>query len=327
MNLTRRDMIARAAAACAAATLFLLHDAHAQQAWPSKPIRLVTSGPTGSPPDLFARLYAERLSKVLGVPVIVENKPGAGGNLASDAVAKAPADGYTLLYQVSNAFVVNPWIYTKLSFNPEKDFLPVAPILSQGSFLVVNNDLPVKSVKELVAYAKERPGKLAYASYGIGGFLHLGMEQFCDVAQVRMLHVPYKTGPLTDVISGQVQLMMEPAASAIPMIRSGRVRAIAFTAPKRHPQLPDVPTIAETYPEFSLSGWHGIWAPAGVPNDVVQRLNVEITRYTQSPEMQKQMTDLGSEPMTATTEKMAAIVQAEAKQWRDLIKAKNITMD
>lgn len=327
MNLTRRDMVARAAAACAAATLLPWRAANAQQAWPAKPIKLVNMGPTGSPPDTYGRLYAERLSKVLGVPVIVENRPGAGANLASDAVAKAPADGYTLLYTVSNAFVINPWIYSKLSFDPEKDLRPVSPILSQGAFIVVNNDLPVKSVKELVVYAKERPGKLAYASYGIGGFPHLAMELFCESAQVRMLHVPYKTGPLADVVSGQVQLMVEPAASAIPMIRSGRVRAIAATSAKRHPQLPDVPTIAETYPGFALTGWHGIWAPAGVPNDIVQRLNSEITRISQSPEMHKQIMEMGSEPMTGTPENMAAMVRAEAKMWGDLLKTKNITLD
>jgi tripartite-type tricarboxylate transporter receptor subunit TctC len=327
MNLTRRDMVARAAAACAAATLLPWQVANAQQAWPAKPIKLVNMGPPGSPPDTYGRIYADRLSKVLGVPVIVENRPGAGANLASDAVAKAPADGYTLLYTVSNAFVINPWIYSKLSFNPEKDLRPVSPILSQGAFIVVNNDLPVKSVKELVAYAKERPGKLAYASYGIGGFPHLAMELFCERAQVQMLHVPYKTGPLTDVVSGQVQLMVEPAASAIPMIRSGRVRAIAATSAKRHPQLPDVPTVAETYTEFALTGWHGIWAPAGVPNDIVQRLNSEITRISQSPEIRKQIMEMGSEPMTATTENMAAMVRSEAKLWGDLLKTKNITVD
>lgn len=327
MNITRRDVLARAAAACAAATLQPRQAAYAQQPWPAKTIKLVNMGPPGSPPDTYARIYADRLAKVLGVPVIVENRPGAGANLASEAVAKAPADGYTLLYTVSNAFVINPWIYSKLSFNAEKDFRPVAPILSQGAFIVVNNELPVKSVKELAAYAKEKPGKLAYASYGTGGFPHLVMELFCQSAKVQMLHVPYKTAPITDVISGQVQLMVEPAASAIPMIRSGKVRAIAFTSAKRHAQFPDLPTVAETYPEVAVFGWHGIWAPAGVPAEIVQRLNTEITRITHSPEIQKLVTEMGSEPMPATADAMGAMVRAEAKLWGDLLKTKNITVD
>jgi tripartite-type tricarboxylate transporter receptor subunit TctC len=327
MTLTRRDVLARAAAACAAATLQPWEAAHARQAWPAKTIRLVNMGPPGSPPDTYGRIYAERLSKMLGVPVILENKPGAGANLASEAVAKAPADGYTLLYTVSNAFVINPWIYSKLSFSPEKDLRPVAPTLSQGAFIVINNDLPVGSVKELVAHAKDKPGKLAYASYGIGGFPHLVMELFCQSAAVQMVHVPYKTGPITDVISGQVQLMVEPAASAIPMIRSGKVRAIAFTSAKRHAQFPDLPTISETYPDVAVFGWHGIWAPAGVPSEIVQRLNGEVTRITQSADVQKQIAEMGSEPMVATPDAMAAMLRTEAKLWGDLLKTKNITVD
>ena len=327
MNTTRRDVIARAAAACAAATLLSWNTAYAQQAWPTKAITLVNMGPPGSPPDAYGRMYAERLSKSLGVPVVIENRPGVGGNLASDAVSKAPADGYTLLYNVSNAFTVNPRVYSKLTFNPEKDFRPVAPLISQGLFIVVNNELPVKSVKDLVAYAKQNPGKLAYGSYGTAGFPHLIMELFNQSAGVEMLHVPYKTAPTIDVISGQIQLMAEPAASAIPMIRAGRFRAIAFSGAKRHPLFPDIPTVADTYPQVAVSGWHGIWAPAAVPSDIVQRLNAEITRITQTPEMQKQIADMGSEPMIATSDAMASTVRAEAKLWGDLVKSKNITLD
>jgi tripartite-type tricarboxylate transporter receptor subunit TctC len=327
MTTTRREVLARAAAACAAATLQPWADAHAQQAWPARAIKLVNMGPPGSAPDIYARLYADRLSKVLGVPVIIDNRPGAGANLASETVAKAPADGYTLLYTVSNAFVINRWIYSKLTFSPEKDFRPVSPVLSQGAFLVVHNGLPVRSVKDLVAYAKDRPGKLAYASYGTGGFPHLAMELFCQSAKVQMLHVPYKTAPITDVISGQVQLLVEPAASAIPMIRSGKVRAIAFTSGKRHAQFPDVPTVAETYPEVAVYGWHGIWAPAGVPTDIVQRLNAEINRITQSPDIQAKIAELGSEPMPGSIEAMTEILRTESKMWGDLLKTKNITLD
>ena len=327
MTTTRREVLARAAAACAVASFQPWTSARAQQAWPARAIKLVNMGPPGSAPDIYARLYADRLSKVLGVPVIIDNRPGAGANLASETVAKAPADGYTLLYTVSNAFVINPWIYSKLTFSPEKDLRPVSPVLQQGAFLVVNNDLPVKTVKELVDYAKGRPGKLAYASYGIGGFPHLAMELFCQSADVQMLHVPYKAAPITDVISGQVQLLVEPAASAIPMIRSGKVRAIAFTSGKRHPQFPAIPTVAETYPEVAVYGWHGIWAPAGVPSEITQRLNAEINRITQSPDIQAKITEMGSEPMPGSTEAMTAMLRTESKMWGDLLKTKNITLD
>ncbi len=301
--------------------------AMAQQPWPSRSIRLVNAWPAGSPPDTYARIYADRLAKALGVAVIVDNKPGAGGNIGTETVAKSAPDGYTLLYTVSNAFTVNPMLYRKLPFDAGKDLKPVAPILAQGGFIVVNNDLPVKSMKELVDYAKQHPGNLAYASYGVGGFPHLMIELVKDTAKVNMLHIPYKSGPMTDVISGQVQLMMEPAASAIPMIKTGKVRAIAFSGPKRHARFPDVPTVAETYPGVIGWGWHGIWAPAGVPDEIVGRINAEVNRITQSPDVAKQVVELGSESIPGTTEAMAAMVRDDAKVWGNLIRAKNITIE
>jgi len=292
-------------------------------------MRAYVSGgePAGSPPDTYARIYADRLAKALGVPVIVDNKPGAGGNIGTETVAKSAADGYTFLYTVSNALTVNPTLYRKLPFDAEKDLKPVAPILAQGGFIVVSNDLPVKSMKELVDYAKQHPGKLAYASYGVGGFPHLMIELVKDATKVNMLHIPYKSGPMTDVISGQVQLMLEPAASAIPMIKTGKVRAIAFSGPKRHARFPDVPTLAETYPGVVGWGWHGIWAPAGVPDEIVGRINAEVNRITQSPDVARQVVELGSESIPGTPEAMAAMVRDDTKVWRDLIRAKNITME
>lgn len=327
MNTTRRDVLARSAVLCASGSLLPWQAANAQPAWPAKPIRLINMAPAGAAPDTFARIYGEKLGKTLGVPVVVDNRPGAAGNLASDAVAKSAPDGYTLLYTVSSAFVINPFLYRKLPFDAEKDLKPVSPLLAQGAFIVVNNDLPVKSIQQLVAYAKERPGKLAYASYGTGGFLHLVMELLAQAAKIRMLHVPYKAGPLTDVISGQVQLMAEPAASAIPMIKAGRVRAIAYTGTKRHAQFPELPAVAETYPEVVGFGWHGLWAPAGVPDVIVQRLNAELTAITRSPEITKQILDLGSEPLSATPEAMTSMVRSEAKLWGGLIQTHNITVD
>jgi tripartite-type tricarboxylate transporter receptor subunit TctC len=327
MAIQRRQLIARAAAACAAATLQPWQSVHAQAAWPSRTIKFVNIAPPGTAPDTYNRIYAERLSKALNVPVIIENRPGVAGNIASDVVAKAPPDGYTLLYAVSSSFTVNPWIYSKLSFDPEKEFRPVSPLLSQGAFIVANNDMPFKTVKELADYATANPGKLAYGTNGVGSFLHLIMELFNQSSQTQMLHVPYKGPPMIDVVSGQIPLCVEPAASAIPMITSGKVRAIAYSGPRRHAQLPNVATIAETFPAVAVVGWHGIWAPAGVPNDVVQKLNAELTRITQAPEVQKLIADMGSEPMSATVDAMATTVRQEKRMWGDLVKAKKITVD
>jgi tripartite-type tricarboxylate transporter receptor subunit TctC len=327
MTIQRREMIARIAAASAVAALQPWQAALAQAAWPSRTIKFVNIGPPGTAPDTYNRIYAERLSKALNVPAIIENRPGVAGNIASDVVAKAPADGYTLLYAVSSSFTVNPWIYSKLPFDPEKDFRPVSPLLSQGAFIVANNDMPFKTVKELVDYAAANPGKLAYGTNGVGSFLHLIMELFNQSAQVQMLHAPYKGPPMIDVVSGQIPLCVEPAASAIPMINAGKVRAIAYSGPRRHAQLPNVPTLSETYPAVAVVGWHGIWAPAGVPNEVVQKLNAEITRITQTPEVQKLIAEMGSEPMSATVEAMTTMVRQEKRMWGDLVKAKKITVD
>jgi tripartite-type tricarboxylate transporter receptor subunit TctC len=327
MTMQRREIIARAAAACAAATLQPWQAAFAQAAWPARTIKFVNIAPPGTAPDTYNRIYAERLSKALGVAVIIENRPGVAGNIASDVVAKAPADGYTLLYAVSSSFTVNPWIYSKLSFDPEKDFRPVSPLLAQGAFIVANNDMPFRTVRELVQHASANPGKLAYGTNGVGSFLHLIMELFNQSAQTQMLHVPYKGPPMIDVVSGQIPLCVEPAASAIPMINSGKVRAIAYSGARRHAQLPNVATIAETYPAVAVVGWHGVWAPAGVPSDVVQKLNAELTRITQAPDVQKLIAEMGSEPMSASVDAMATTVRQEKQMWGDLVKAKKITVD
>ena len=251
----------------------------------------------------YNRIYAERLSKALNVPVIIENRPGVAGNLRSDVVAKAPPDGYTLLYTVSSSFTVNPWHLLQADLRPREGVSARLAVAVAGCFIVANNDTPFKTVKELVDYATANPGKLAYGTNGVGSFLHLIMELLtrarkcrCRTFRTKALHI--------DVVSARSRCVSEPAASAIPMINSGKVRAIAFSGPRRHAQFPNVPTIAEPTPALPYVGWHGIWAPAGVPNEVVQKLNAEVTRITQTPEVPKADRRNGQRAKSATVDTM-----------------------
>ena len=312
----------------AAALAVQLSSAFAQPAaWPSKPIRIVNGGPPGTPPDIFGRMYADKLSKALGVPVVVDNKPGASGNLATDAAAKSPADGYTVLYNVSNALTMNRHMYARLPFDSDKDLVPVAQTLQQGLVLIANNDLPANNLGELLALARSRPGELNYGSYGAGGYPHLAMELLQEAAKVKMVHIPYKQGVMNDVIGGQLQLLVEPIATAYAFIQSGKVKAIAYTGAKRHASLPNLPTIAETYPGVVAVGWHGIWAPAGTPKETIDRLNQEINLATRSADLNKRITDLNCEPLTTSPAEMAAAVRRDSDVWGRVIREKGIRLD
>ena len=302
--------------------------AHAQtDPWPSKPIRIVTPTPAGVGSDAFSRLYADKLSKALKVPVVVENRPGALSTLGVDAVAKAPADGYTILISTGNPFTVAPHLLARLPYNPEKDFIPVTQIFRGGSFLVVNKDVPVKSLRELVAMAKATPGKVTFASYGSGTTSHLGLELLQDAAGVEMLHVPYKQGAMVDVIGGQVMVGWEPPVSALPHIKAGRVRALAYTGSARSSALPDVPTLAESFPGLEVFTWVGVWLPANTPPAIVQRLHATLTTITQTPEMLRYIEEAGNEPISPTPAETAAFIKRESQFMGTLIKAKNIKLD
>ena len=300
--------------------------AAAQDAWPSRTIRIVTPSPAGVGSDAFARLYAEHLGKALGVTVIVENKPGASGTLGTDAAAKATPDGYTLLLTTSLPMTVAPHLFPKLPYKPASDFVPVAQLYRGGSFLIASPSFAANSIKDLVSLAKLKPDSILYASYGAGGTAHLGMEQFQDAANIKLVHVPYKQTAMTDVSSGQVNLGFEPPVSALPHIRTGRVKALAYTGDKRSPALPDVPTLAESYPGLEVFTWVGVWAPRGTPEAIVRRLHAAIVTATKLPEVQKAIADAGSEPMYTTPAQMQATVDHENDQMGKLIKAKNITL-
>lgn len=295
--------------------------------WPARPIKIVVGFAAGTPPDIFARLYGEYATRKLGVPVVIDNKPGAAGNLASDTVAKSVPDGYTFLYNLSTAFTINPYIYSKLPFDPEKDLVPVATTMRQGLVLIAKPNLPARSVKELVAAAKAKPNTLSHASYGAGSPSHLIVEWLKDETGADMVHVPYRASPIADLVGGQIDTVMEPIATAYPLISSGRVKALAYSGPARFPALPDVPTLSEVVPSLSMMSWHGIWAPAATPAAVVNRFNNLLVEASKDADVQKRIRELNSEPLGLTRSEMAALVRRDADIYRRIVKAKNIRVD
>ncbi|MDM0005357.1 tripartite tricarboxylate transporter substrate binding protein [Variovorax sp. J22G73] len=295
--------------------------------WPQRAIKIVTPTPPGVGSDLFARSYAEQLSRLLKVPVIVENKPGALSTIGTDAVAKAAPDGYTVLFSTSNPFTMTPFLLSKLPYRPTEDLVPVTQALKGGSFIVANNAVPARNADELVALARRQPGHVSFASYGSGSTSHLGFELLQEAASVQMLHVPYKQGAMPDVIGGQVMLGFEPPISALPNIKAGRVKALAYTGSQRSPALPDVPTLAERYPGLEVSTWLGFWLPARTPQHIVERLGQAIHTATRSPEMARQIADAGLEPMGTGPEDTRAIIEREAATMGRLIKTKGIRID
>jgi len=318
------------AAALAAAGLALaaLAPSHAQTpAWPNKPVRIVVGFAAGTPPDVFARMYGEYASRKLNTPFVIDNKPGSAGNLATDAVAKAPADGYTVLYNVSTAFTINPSIYGKLPFDTEKDLVPLATTMRQGLVLIAGPSFKADSLQALLEQARAKPGTITHASYGAGSPSHLIMEWFKDETKTNMIHVPYRTTPVPELIGGQVDLVLEPMASAYPLIASGKVKALAYSGPARHPAMPNVATFAEQVPQLSMMSWHGLWAPAATPPAVVERLHATFLAASQDPEMRKRITDLNSEPLGASRDEMAAMVRRDSDIYGRIVKARNIRLD
>lgn len=315
-------------AACCGLALFASTPAPAASPeWPSKPIRVIVGFAAGTPPDVFARMYGEYATKNLGVPFVIENKPGSAGNLAGAAVAQSPADGYTILYNVSTAFTINPSIYGKLPFQPEKDLVPVSTTMSQGLVLISGPQFPAKSLRALLDQAKARPGAISHASYGAGSPSHLVMEWLKDETGTNMLHVPYRTSPIPDLMGGQVDVVLEPMASAYPLIAAGKVKPLAYSGPQRHPALPDTPTFAEVVPDLAMMSWHGFWAPAATPPAVLERLHAAMLAASQDAGLQRRIRDLNSEPLGVSRADMAAMVQRDAQIYGRIAKTRNIRVD
>ncbi len=304
-------------AALSAVLLAMLALPAPAQQYPSKPVRIIVPFAPGGGSDFIARFMAQRLTESLGSQVIVENKPGAGGVLGIDLGVKAPADGYTLTL-IASSYTVNPSIY-KLNFDPVSDITPVIQI-SQGPLLVVVNPaVPVKSIRELIALAKSKPGEVTFASSGQGSVIHLATELFDTMAGIKMNHIPYKgTGPaLTDTLAGQTNVFFSSTANAMPHVKAGKLRAVAVTTSKRIPALPEVPTIAESgVPGYDVVLWHGLIGPKGLPRAVVDRINGEVTKSLKLKETADQLQNDGVAPAGGTPEQFAAQIKKEIGIWR-----------
>ncbi len=300
----------------------------AQAKYPDKPIKILVGFAAGGPTDIVARLIGSRLEKVLGQPVIVENKPGGGSNIASAEAARAKPDGYTLfLGTIANA--TNMSIYKNLNYNTERDFIPITQLVSSPSVLVVNNDLPVKTLAELIAYAKANPGKLSYASSGAGGSPHLAGEMLKQRAGIDALHVPYKGAApaMNDVMGGTVSMGFKTASGVTSTIQAGRLRAIAIASNTRLPQLPDVPTLAELgFKDFEVSSWSGLFAPKGTPPEVIQTIAKASIEILKSPEVRKQLESMGAIPVGSTPEEFQKYVRAEIEKWGAVAKTAKIEL-
>jgi tripartite-type tricarboxylate transporter receptor subunit TctC len=300
------------------------------QSWPSKPVRMVIPYPAGGSIDVSGRRLAEDLGAELGQPIVVENRAGANGIIATDFVAKSPPDGYTLLVSTLAAHAGNPFAVKSLPYDPVKDFAPVTEVAWTPNVLVVNPKLPVHDVKEFIAYAKAHPGELNFGSGSTGSAGHLAGELFKTMAGVKMVHVPYKgAGPaMQDLIGGQIQLMFDNLASSLGQIHAGKVRALAVTTAKRSSLAPELPTIAESgLPGFDISTWFGIFAPGGAPRPVVERLHDEFVKALDAPDVQAAMKKMGAEPVGNTPEQFAAYIQSEAKKYAQVIKASGAKVD
>jgi tripartite-type tricarboxylate transporter receptor subunit TctC len=298
--------------------------------YPVRPVTLIVAFTPGGPSDVLARILGKRLHELLGQPFVVENRPGAGGNIAAETVANAPPDGYTLLMGNNSILATNASLYKKLSYDPEKDFRPISLIGSQANILVVNPALPVSSMAELIALAKAKPGQLNFASSGHGAAAHLAGELFRTEAKVDIVHVAYKGAApaLQDVIAGHVHMMFATAASVVGLIKDQKVRPLAVTTPKRTALLPDIPTVAELgIPGFDAATWHGLVAPAGASNEVIGTLHFATATALNDPGLRKSLMDLGVDIVGSTPKEFDAYIKAEIPRWAAVVKASGARLD
>ena len=314
----------------AAALAAMVAAAPAQgQSYPTKPIRIVAPSTPGDAPDVIARLVADKLSVALGQQVVVDNKPGAGGVVGSESVAKATPDGYTLIMGNAGSHGINAAVYSKLPYDIQRDFAPVSQVAIAPNVMVINPSVPANSVAEFIAYAKSQPGKLSYASGGNGSSAHMSMELFKAMAGIDVQHIPYKgsSPALTDLIGGQVAVFIGNMPPTVPHIKSGKLRALAVTTRTRSALMPELPTIADTLPGYETVAWFGVLAPAGTPPDVVNKLSAEIGKIARSPEMREKLVAMGAEPVGGTPEEFKAVIDRDIAKWKPLAQKVGIKVD
>ncbi|CAG9171799.1 Bug family tripartite tricarboxylate transporter substrate binding protein [Cupriavidus pampae] len=318
----RRAFALAALATITAVAALSTTTAHAQ-GYPNKPIRVVVGFPAGGAPDILARLFSEKISPSWGQTVVVDNKPGAGGNIGAEAVAHAPADGYTLALGTVGTHSINGALYTKMPYDMVKDFVPVILLASTPNVLVVHPSVPAKNVQELIALAKSKPGQLTFGTPGVGTSLHVSGELFNTMAGTKITHVPYKGRAMAipDLLGGHITMMFDNLPSALPVVKEGKLRALGVTSAKRSASAPDIPTIAEQgLPGYEAESWFAVFAPANTPKDVVEKLNVELNRIFELPDVRQKLATLGLDPVLGSPEKLAAYQKSEIAKWAKVVK-------
>lgn len=324
---TRRGFIA---ALAATATLTAVPLGAFAQSYPDKPIRLVVPFPPGGGADTLARLVMQRAAVELGQTIVIDNRPGAGGNIGAQAVAKSRADGYTLLYGTNGTHGINKWLYQQIGYDPQKDFEPVTKMTRIAAMMVVRNDFPAKSMTELLALVKANPGKYTFASAGNGTTSHLSMEILKQMTGLDIQHIPYRGGAqaLADLMGGRIDMMLDVMPNTAPQAKAGRVRALAVSSAKRLESHPDLPTIAESgIKGFDVVAWDGIYAPAGTPRPIIDKLNAAIIKSLEDPAVRKNLIERGSEPMAGTPEEHAAFIEKELRMWKPAVEKSGARID
>lgn len=313
-----------------AASLAFLAFPFAHAAYPDKPIKLIVPFPAGGPTDGMARLVGQHLSQALGQPVIIDNRGGAGGTIATEAAANSTADGYTLFFATTGTMAINPSLYRALKVDPLKAFDPIGSVAATTNVLVVAPSLPVNSVKDLIGLAKQKPGTLTFGSAGNGSSNHISGELFKSMAEIDIVHVPYKgsAAAFTDMLGGQISMMFDTVSSQVPQISTGKVKALGVTGRKRSEALPKVPTIAESgLPNFEVTIWFGLVAPKGTSGDIVTKLHAQLAKILAAPEVKTKLASLGAEPLPGTPQAFTNMIQQDTAKWGKVVKASGATID
>lgn len=319
-----RGLLAAPVAGCA--LLAAPGTVSADSDYPNRPVRVVVPFPAGTSPDVVARAWAERMGAALGQQFVIDNRPGAATIIGTQAVATAPADGYTLLYTAQNTVSINPFVYKSLPYKAD-DFVPVSQVAEVPLVLITAANSPVRSFAQLIAAAKQQPGKYTFASYGIGQGTHVTMERLANTAGIKMLHVPYKDGGMSDVISGTVNFSFDASTTTIPQIQAGKLRALAVSSVRRLDTLPDVPTVAETIPGFTGDSWTGLLVRKGTPREIIQKLSAESLKIIATEPFQKRLRDVGLRPGGGSPEDFARFIADESAIWSKVVRDNNISVE